>query len=469
MRSLVASLCLLLISSSPLAAQDEGGTLLPAPQPFRSDLDDPMLRPAPRAARTIDRWDEAVGLLRASSPEDRRAEAAIERAEGRWRQALGALLPNARVTGQVAYDLLNPDVPALGAGAGAAAAAGGMSGRGGAPPSVPVGTLSATATQTLVDLAAWEGLRAGSAATRSARSNRVDVRRRLTFGLARGLVAVVAAERIAELNRLGLRQALEREALTARTRQLGAATELDLVRVRQDVEVARGALIAGDEQLRRTREALGAALGQGELGVMPDFALDPLVAELRRACAPLPAPGARPDLVAAREQVEAARASRRQAARGYLPTVGLATNLFGYTTDPGFGRFATWSIAGVVSVPIWEGGTRAGLVRERAGALREAEANQLGLARDVELEIAQARRGTQVAQDLLGAARAARALAERTDQMTRRSFEVGRSGSLELVQSAAALRQADVLLATREFELVSARLAAILTEATCNW
>ena len=55
------------------------------------------------------------------------------------------------------------------------------------------------------------------------------------------------------------------------------------------------------------------------------------------------------------------------------------------------------------------------------------------------------------------------------DQLTRRSFEVGRGSSLELVQSAQALRQADVVLATREFELVQARLDSLLTEASCDW
>ncbi|MFP2923854.1 TolC family protein, partial [Pyxidicoccus sp. 3LG] len=62
-----------------------------------------------------------------------------------------------------------------------------------------------------------------------------------------------------------------------------------------------------------------------------------------------------------------------------------------------------------------------------------------------------------------------RDLAERTDRLTRRAFEVGRGSSLELVQSAAALRQAELTLVLREFELVQARLGAYLTEARCDW
>jgi hypothetical protein len=73
-----------------------------------------------------------------------------------------------------------------------------------------------------------------------------------------------------------------------------------------------------------------------------------------------------------------------------------------------------------------------------------------------------------VAEELLKSATQARALAAQLDTLTRRAFEVGRGSSLELVQSAALLRQADVALATREYELVSARLDAVLTEARCD-
>jgi outer membrane protein TolC len=83
--------------------------------------------------------------------------------------------------------------------------------------------------------------------------------------------------------------------------------------------------------------------------------------------------------------------------------------------------------------------------------------------------VARARRGVEVAQSLVKTASESLSLAERTDQLTRRAFEVGRGSSLELVQSAAALRRAQLALAVREFELVQASLDAFLTEARCDW
>jgi outer membrane protein TolC len=235
------------------------------------------------------------------------------------------------------------------------------------------------------------------------------------------------------------------------------------------VDVARGQLIAGDEQLRRTREALGVALGiDSEVGVPADFSLEGLANEARLACKGI-SWEQRSDLQAQRANVQSATESRKQAIMGYVPSLGLTSNLLGFTTDPGFARFATWNVAAMISMPIWEGGTREGLVTERRGAENQAEAAMELARRQVRLEVEQVRRQVNVAESLMKTARDARAGAAQLDQLTRRAFEVGRGSSLELVQSAVALRQADVVLAAREFELVQARLDVLMTEARCDW
>ncbi|WP_257446565.1 TolC family protein [Archangium lipolyticum] len=452
-----------LLAAPALAQQQE--PLVPPPPLFQPQVDDPMLVPAPPAAKLVGTWEEALGLVRERSTDLRTAQANVERAEGRWRQALSLLLPNARVSAGVAIDVLNPNNPV---------------GLTGAPvitppgterqPTVPLGSGTVSLTQSVVDFSAWRGLASADKAEDSARANLQDVQRRLTLGLARTLVATVAAERTAEINRVGLRRAIERAALTQRSFELGAGTQLDVVRVRQDVEVARQALISGDEQLRRAREALGLSLGfPQEVGVSTSFNLQGLVEQTRATCAPLKALSERPDLEAARTNLESTRESRRQASAGYLPSLGLTSGLNALTTDPGPGRVATWSIAAVLSVPIWEGGLRGGLVRERAGLEQQAAESLERTRREVDVEVARARRNVEVAESLVKTATESRELAAKTDQLTRRAYEVGRGSSLELVQSGAALRQAELSLALREFELVQARLDAFLTEARCDW
>ncbi|MCY1021506.1 TolC family protein [Pyxidicoccus sp. MSG2] len=457
----MATPSVLLLALAATSVQSEPTPSALPPASIQPKVEDAMLTPVPPASRLVKTWDEALTLVRERSTDLRGAEAGVERASGRSRQALGALLPNARAQAGVAHDLLNPDVPS-GVNPGAAGD--------GHTATTPVGTLTATLTQSVVDLSAWRGLSSARASELSATASLQDVRRRLTLGLAQTLVSTVAAERAAEINRVNLRRALERSALTQRSFELGAGNQLDVVRVNQDVAVARGALVAGDEQLRQAREALGFALGFGQaMGVDPSFNLQGLVDQTRKECAALDGLDSRPDLVAAKAQVESARESKLQAAAGYLPTLGVSSTLYGLTTEPGFGRFATWNVAAVLSVPLWEGGSRAGLVRERAGVETQAAAALESARRDVELEVAQARRGVEVAEALVKTAIESRDLAERTDQLTRRAFEVGRGSSLELVQSAAALRQAELTLVLREFELVQARLDAFLTEARCDW
>ncbi|RKG69395.1 TolC family protein [Corallococcus exercitus] len=427
-----------------------------------------MLTPVPPAPEQVKTWDEALTRVRQRSTDLRSAEAGVTRAQGRWRQSLGLLLPNARATAGLGVDVLHPDVPSA---AGGGVVGGGTSAPPGVKvPSAPLGTLSASLTQSIIDISAWRGLSSAKATEAASVANLQDVQRRLTQGLAQVLVATVAAERAAEINRVGLRQALERQALTQRSFELGAGTQLDVVRVSQDVAVARQSLVAGDEQLRRTRESLGLSLGEDHgVGVTPDFNLAGLVEQTRQECAPLQDLSARSDLVAQRANVDAARESRRQASAGYLPTLGLSTTLLGFTTDPGFGRFATWNVSAVLSVPLWEGGQRGGLVREREGIEQQAAQTLEANRRNVSVEVSRARRGVEVAEALLKTAAESLELADRTDRLTRRAFEVGRGSSLELVQSGSALRQAQLALILREFELVQARLDAFLTEARCDW
>jgi outer membrane protein TolC len=438
-----------------------------APPPFRADVDDPLLQPVAAPKRTLQTWDEARDLLEARSTDLGLAVANLDVAEGRWRQSLAALLPNGRLQGGVGYDLINPRIPALGVtGAGAAGIAVAV---GGITPTIPVAAGALTINQPLVDVGAWSGLYAASKGEDAARLSTKDARRRLTQGLATTLVAVVAAERAAELNRLGLRQALERNALTDRQNKLGVATVLDVVRIQQDVELARQSLIAGDEQLRRTRESLGQTLGEdGEVGVAASFDLGGLGDELVERCEVLQDGALRDDIVAARARLEAAEASRDQALWGYLPRLDLSTSAAALTTDPGPGRLATWSIGATVSIPIWEGGLREGLLRERDGVVRQAEQQQEAVRRSLVVEVSRTTRNERTAFSLFQSAKQSRDLADKADQLTRRAFELGRTGSLEVVQTAQALRQAELNLAWREYEWAQARLDALLTLARCD-
>jgi outer membrane protein TolC len=417
-----------------------------------------MLAPIPDARTSITSWQQARQQLTATSTDLRHAESDLRRAEALYRQALSALLPDVSLSASAAFDIDNPDTAP------------------GVPPTVdgrattaPVGIASLSLSQSLIDVASWRGRAAAATARRSSEWVLFDVRRRINQRLAATLVAVVTAERVAELNRLGLSQSLERAALSQRTFELGRATELDVVRARQDVAVARSALIAGDEQLRGAREALGVALGiDDQVGVGKGFRLDGILDELRSQCRGLGTSELRADEEAATTAVRGAQQRTAAARATRLPTLDLTSNLFAVTTDPDVARVASWSISAVLSVPLWDGGLRSAQVVESVALEADAQASAEEVKRSARFERSRSRRAVSVAESLVSVAAEARALAERLDAMTRRSFEIGRATSLELVQSAVALRQAELALALRQFEWIQARLDALLTEARCD-
>lgn len=436
----------------PVPAPAPPPSPLPEPKPFTAAIDDPMLAAPAPATRALASWTEARGVFAAGATELRRAELGLARAEAVSRQARSSLYPRAAAQAEAAFDLLHPKVAP------------------GVPldATSPVVTVAATITQPLVDVPARHARAAAAADRRAAGLDREDSERRVAQRVARAIIAVASAERVAELNRVGLRQALERAALSRRTRELGAATELDQIRVEQDVAVARSALIAGDEQVRVAREALGYALGLDvDVGVGAELAGDGLVVAIAGSCRPL-AGAARADVEAARAAVESARARVEQTRAGYLPTLDLSSSVFAYTSsDPAPAQVPRWTVAATLSIPIWEGGLRKGLVDERRAQAADAAAVAADVERAARLEIAQAGRGEAVSGELVAAATEAATLAARVDAMTRRSFEIGRATSLELVQSAAALRQAEVTLALREYDRRTAQVDHLLSEARC--
>jgi outer membrane protein TolC len=406
-------------------------------------------------------WEEAVERLRARSVELGLALGQLELAEAQARLALAPLLPTVRASLSAQENLRGSASLIDGGGGGLP-----VDGEGPRPTS-PLVALRASAVQSVLEVPSWYRLAAARARQRAAGASTQDVWRLLLRELARGLVAVVAAERVVEINREGLSLAQARHRLTLEAEELGSGRRLDTLRTTRDLEVARAELLSSVESLRRAREGLGLALGaRAEVGLAPGFRLDGLHRSVAALCRPLEeAP--RADLVAAQQELQAAERRASAARAAYLPSLGIQSSLTALTVDPGAARVSLWNIAAVLEVPLWEGGARGATVRaEQAGvsvAGQQLESVRLAL----EVEVAQARRGVALAEALRVAAERTRAAAARAEELTREAFREGVGTSLELVQSAAELREAERALALRELELVQARVEALLAEAAC--
>ncbi|MDB4996758.1 MAG: Heavy metal efflux outer membrane protein CzcC family [Myxococcaceae bacterium] len=417
-----------------------------------------MLAPADPAKRMIVSWQEATQLVRARSTDLATAYAEIRRAEAQTRVALAAVLPTANATASLPHQLLTRQTQTA-------------DGRTVDTPTGDYVNLGISASQSIVNLQAWHTIKTTKEQVTVNTLSAEDTTRVITLQVATSIVGVVASERIAELNRVGLRSALERRNLTSRKRNLGVATGLDVVRADQDVSFARATLVTGDESLRRSREALGLALGiPDQVGVPAGVKIDEVVASAERTCPRIGTLAERADIAAQQKRIEIADRNVHNVELGFLPTLSATSNYATSTQDSrGANLPATWSISAVLSVPIWDGGARYGVLRSNRALRDEAGYALEAATRNATVQIEQARRSISVAEASRDVAQQTRDLAAEVDQLTQIGYRAGQGGitSLELVIAAAALRQAEISLALREFDVVSARLDALFSLARC--
>ncbi|WP_437767633.1 TolC family protein [Sorangium sp. So ce764] len=443
----------------------------PAPMPQRIEVNDPALAPVPPPARTLASWNDARGMIEQRSVEFAIAVQEVARAEGVARRALAAALPSLDARGDVDHEL---------AGGGAVRLPPGL-----APaPGEPTGafqdvedaptTLRASLTlrQPVLAPRAWYGIGTARRSVDVARLSLED-RRRITVGaVADAVVSIVTAERVSEINRVGLRSALERLELTRRRERLGTGTKLDVVRAEQDVALARATLVSGDEALRKAREALGAVLGErGEVGVPQGFSLNAIAAEVQSECAEARS-DQRADVRAARAELEIAERNLTDAKLAFAPYVDLSSTLSAQTSlgDESTRRARSWgwSIGAVLTVPLWDGGARYGDLQINRAVVEQQRVRLGAVERTAGLETTQAVRGVAVAEQSRAVAEQSRDLARETARLTQVAFEAGTATSFDLVESGRRQREAELDLAVREFEVVKAKITALLASASCK-
>jgi outer membrane protein TolC len=420
----------------------------------RAAESDPMLEPVPPAEHQLSSWADALTLWQHNSTDLRVAAAETLRAQGRQRSALGVLLPTVTGTGLASFSVLPAPV-------GGDATTSALFG------AAPYQALTLVAQLAVIDARSWNALAQAGDAVRASELTQADARRLLTLNLAQSLLAVVTAERVAELNRVGLRDALDRLHLADRSNRAGANTEIDVGRLRQDTDVARAQVVTGDEQVRQAREALSLALGVDEpVGVRPDFQLNGLAEQLTRTCHPIAELAQRPDQLAAQARVDVTHRTVLDVGAQFLPSVALRSTaqLFIF---PGSGTFPVWNLQAVLTVPLWDGGSRYGALTEAKAQQTQAEARTASTARQGRVEVERAKRGIAVAEQSKDLAAAAYAQSVKTDTLTRRAFDAGLGTSLELVTAASSLRQQQLNLALREYEVIRARVIALFALADC--
>ena len=453
------------VVTAPLGPAAGAPSAAPVAVPPPPEVNDPMLTPVPQPQRVLGSWREAVQLLRARSTDLRMAVDQVLQAEAQTRIALAQYLPTINGTGTYTHQLITNPVTGISLNVTTGSAVATTR----APiPNITTGSIQLT--QDIINVQEFDQISINELGEDAARLSVDDEKRTLALSVANQIVAVVTAERDAEINRVGLRVALEQAEITDRKRALGAANGLDAVRAQQNVANARATLVTGDESLREAREALGLALGlPEETGVSPGVDVSGLAQDAAASCRTVATVDERSDVAAARTRLDVAKRNLRSVWYTFIPTITAQSSVAGTSLVGNGAPNPTWNIQGILQVPIWDGGTRYGNLRN-ARAAEDIAAQQLeALRRQAIIQVEQAHRQLVVAEQSAVVAKDQRDLAAQNDQMTQLAYQTGQGTSLELVTASEAHRQAELNLALAEFTVVKARLLAMLALATCPW
>ncbi len=425
-----------------------------------------MLAPPPAAPRSIASWDEALALIRAQSPDYVSSAEAVRRASGQREIALAAVLPTVGAQGSYTHQFLAPLHATL---VGESSAGVQMPFPVVDSPARTWGPSAVRSRWAVINPRGIYGVGTANRTVEAAELTFEDQRRQIASAAVDAILATLSAVRVAELNRVGLRAALERLALTRARLQYGQGTELDVDRAMQDVAASRSAIVTGDEALVRAREALGLALGSRVPLAPPEGAdLQSFEAAVARTCRLNDDVEHRPDVAAARARVEIAQRAVHDAELMFAPSVGVSSTVQ-YSNAPVLAPNTTWSMNALVNVPLYDGGARYGALRDSRAALEQARHSLVSIRLDAIVASARARRAVGVLEHARDIAREQRDLAARIDARTRDGYSRGLGTSLDLVVSAQALRQAELDLAILEFQVDDARANAVLVDSECAY
>ena len=394
------------------------------------------------------------------------ADDALGHARGtRWR-ALSEVLPN--VDGRVSETRQKINLEAFGFGA-----VGGPS-----FPGIPniVGPFNVfdarvMLSQSILDLKKINDVRA--------ESHNVEAER-LTYQSARDLVINIAGNYyFAALMAAARADAAKAQQQTAQAlytqaqdlKQGGLVAGIDVLRAEVQLNVEAQRVTTTANNLEKAKLTLARLMG---LPLGQAFALDPNVPEV-----PVPdmsleqaaeqAFTTRPDYQAAVERIHAAEASRRAAIGEALPSVHVNADYGAIGLTPS-DVLSTYSVAGVVNVPIFQGGRARGRLLEADADLRKRRAEADDMRASIYYEVKGAFLDLQTTTQQLEVARKARDLAGQQLTQARDRFAAGVGSNIEVVQAqeAVALATEQVITATYGYDLAKGALIRGVggTEAT---
>jgi outer membrane protein TolC len=296
--------------------------------------------------------------------------------------------------------------------------------------------------QAIIAPSLWPAIRNAGIAEDVAELNTENARREILFAVAQAYYGAASFQEAIRATQFLLEVNKTREADTQKRFDVGTVTRVALLRAKLDRARAEQDLVRARNAFASSRLALATLLQRDA-----DFTLEP---------PPVPqvpseeedlvkqALEQRPDVAAARRNLDLALGRRQGVWYSYLPGVSLS-GVYRLSNATGFGgQNDSWALTLGAQWILWDGGLREINLREESARVAEASAQQKQAeARAVE-EVSRARLEYENARANLSKAEESLELARETQRLTEISFKAGVATYLEVADANSALTNAEV-------------------------
>lgn len=287
-----------------------------------------------------------------------------------------------------------------------------------------------------------------------ARLSAADVRREVGTATAQAYLSVIAEQRQVEVNQRAIENAQAHLDYSRARLEAGGGSKLNEVRAAQELETDRVLLESSLLALRNAQEALGVLLAADQ----------PIDASAEPAFE-VPAPPSDESWLSRRTDIQLFSASVTAADRGvrdswkdWVPTATAAFEPQWLHPSGLFAPSRTWQGVISVDVPLFDGGERRSLKRQREVARDTAQLQLDDLRLRVRSELRNAQAAVESTERAVANARLAAQHASDVVRITDIAFRAGATTNLELIDAQRTARDADTAAAQAEDRVRRARL-----------
>ena len=324
--------------------------------------------------------------------------------------------------------------------------------------------------QTVLDIVKRDTLRTASESLRASILNTRNTRDLIVLAVAGSYLQLISTEArvVAAQAQVETSKAIFQQAADRFEAGLAARVDRDRAQVQYQTEQQRLRSLQADRDSQKLRLARLIGLPPGQPFTPADtFPFVPLTA-FDEPAALARAQGGRTDIQAADASVKAAQNNVKAAHAERYPSVNLNADFgFAGTNPPNFKATDVYTVYGLISIPIYEGGRIRADEQQAHAALKQRQAELADTHAQADQDVRQAFINLNAAADQVTVAKSNVDLSHETLTQSRDRFVAGVTDTVEVVQSEQAVVQADddYISAVFEHNLAKVSLARAMGNA----